>query len=307
MIRRHQPDVVFAISSMAGFASALALQTIRNRLPHTKLVYRIGGWTFNDPWPSWQKKIYIILERLSARWKDYIVVNNTADFDQAQALGIRPRIATLRIFNGMDPYPSGVEPIEARTYLNRRIPEHYRHTSYDFLVGTIANFYPAKDLPTLIRSASRVSTMSGIGSRVRFVVIGDGIYRDHLERMIVEHHLEDRFFLLGKIPDASRYLPAFDVFALPSLKEGFPWALLEAMAAKVPVIATRVAAVPEMIEDHQSGLIVEPNHPDELAAAIIELLGNDRLRREYAIRAHQHVMTKFSLREMIAQYEKLFS
>ena len=94
---------------------------------------------------------------------------------------------------------------------------------------------------------------------------------------------------------------------LPSVKEGFPWALLEAMAARVPVVATRVGAVPEMIEDGVSGLICEPGNSEQMAHAIVRLFGNDTLRQDCAIDAHQQVLNTFNLREMISQYEKLFS
>ncbi len=301
LMREWHPDVVLTISSKAGFVGSLAAHGLRSTIPGLTVIYRIGGWTFNDPWPAWKKRLFRLLEKVSARWKDYIVLNNTHDLDQAHMLGIRPRIKVVRIYNGVDPYPSLVSREQARAYLNGRIPDRHRYVSYDVLVGTIANFYPSKDLATLVRAAAR------IGGNVRFLVIGDGPERAELEQMIAEYELGDRFFLIGRLADAARYLQAFDVFVLPSVKEGFPWALLEAMVARVPVVATRVGAVPEMIEDHKSGVIVEPGQPDRLATAIVEVLAGDRLRQEMAISAHQQVITRFTLREMVAQYERLFS
>jgi glycosyltransferase involved in cell wall biosynthesis len=301
MMRTGQPDVVLLVSSKAGFVGARAANGLRAEMPDLKVIYRIGGWSFNDPVSRWKKSLYLRMERLSARWKDVIVLNNTHDLDQAHMLGIRPKGKIMRIYNGIDPY----EPFEGRekalAVLTCRIPTNYRFADYDFLVGTIANFYPAKDLLCLVRTAARVS------ENVRFVVIGDGPQRVELERYIREYELGHRFFLLGHMSDAKRYLPALDVFVLPSVKEGFPWALLEAMAAKVPVVATRVGAVPEMLTDHESGMVVEPGQADRLATAIVELLENDHLRREVPIKAHQQVLAKFTLREMIASYEKLFS
>lgn len=300
MMRSWAPDVVLLCSSKAGFVGARAAHGLRKQFPELRVVYRIGGWAFNDPVAAWKRHLYLWMEKLSARWKDVIVVNNTHDLDQAHMLGIRPRGKVLRIHNGLDPYLPLVDRPAARAYLNGRVPEEYRHVPYDFLVGTVANFYPAKDLATLIRAAARVS------DNVRFVIIGDGPGRADLERLIAQYDLGRRVFLLGRLTDAAKYLGALDVFVLPSAKEGFPWAVLEAMAAKVPVVATRVGAIPEMLEDH-AGLIVEPRAPDRLAAALVELLGSARARQELAIRAHQMVITRFSLREMVAQYEKLFS
>jgi glycosyltransferase involved in cell wall biosynthesis len=297
----YRPDVVLCISSKAGFIGALAARPLRAALPHLQVVYRIGGWTFNDPWPAYKKKIYIWLERLSARWKDTIVVNNTHDFEQARRLRISPRKELVRIYNGLDPFMPFMPRDEARALLDERASSSVAPAPYDWLVGTIANLYPTKDILTLVRAASRV------GGNVRFVVIGDGEQRKAVDALIGKLNLRDRFLLLGSIKDASRYMAAFDVLALPSVKEGFPWAVLEAMAAKVPVVATRVGAIPEMLDDGISGIICEPGDAEQLAQGIVKLLGDDRLRQDYAIAAHQHVINAFSLREMIDQYERLFT
>jgi glycosyltransferase involved in cell wall biosynthesis len=279
MMTDYRPDTVLCISSKAGFVGARAAHGLRAQFPHMKVVYRIGGWTFNDPWTPTKRRLYLELERLSARWKDVIVVNNTHDLEQAKALGITPRGQLLRIYNGIDPYLDFLPRDQARLELAGRVPDRYQGVRYDWLVGTIANHYPAKDLGTFVRAAARVSP------NVRFVIIGNGPERKALERLIADYDLEERFFLVGSLHNAYRYLPAFDAFVLPSVKEGFPWSVLEAMAAKVPVIATRVGAIPEMIE----------------------LLENDRLRQDLAIRAHQQLISKFSLLDMIAQYERLLS
>lgn len=301
MMVQYRPDVVLCISSKAGFVASRAAHGLRVQLPGLKVIYRIGGWTFNDPWPQWKKNLYIQLEKISAHWKDIIVVNNTHDLEQAKKLGIAPREHVMRIYNGIDPYLDFLPREEARVALTSRIPERYQTKQYDWLVGTIANHYPAKDLSTLIRATARVS------ENVRFVVIGDGPERKALERMIADYGLQERFFLVGSMHDAYRYLPALDVFVLPSLKEGFPWSVLEAMSAKVPIIATRVGAIPEMIEDRVSGILVNPGQSDQISHGIVELLEHDHLRQELAIKAHQQVLTKFSLLEMIATYERLFT
>lgn len=297
----YRPDIVLCISSKAGFVGALAARPLQSQLPGLKVIYRIGGWAYNDPRSWYAKLLFILLERLSARWKDTIVVNNSHDLDQAHQLRIRPRQKVLRIFNGLDPYMPFLPRAEAREFLDERANITSPAHAYDWLVGTVANLYPTKDIPTLVRAAARV------GGNVRFVVIGEGEERQHIERVIRQYELQDRFILLGSIKDASKYLPALDVFVLPSVKEGFPWALLEAMAARVPVVATRVGAVEEMLEEGVSGILCEPGNAEQLAHGIVKLLGNDKLRQDVAIAAHQQVISKFSLREMISQYEKLFS
>lgn len=304
-LRRHmrdfRPDVVLCISSKAGFLGSRAAHGLRSEFPHMKVIYRIGGWTFNDPWPTWKKKLYIWLERISASWKDIIVLNNSHDFNQAKELGIRPRHELLKIYNGLDAYLPFLERETARAFLDHRIPESYQHTTYTWLIGTVANLYETKGIETLIDAAIHTEPS------IRFIVIGDGPLRRTLEQHIIRSGLSHRFFLLGRIKDAWKYLPGFDAFVLPSLKEGFSWALLEAMAAKIPIIATRVGAAPEMIEHGTSGLLCAPGNPKELAQAITQLLEDSDLRQSMTIDAHQRVLNTFTLREMMSHYEKLLS
>ncbi|HEY6454399.1 MAG TPA: glycosyltransferase family 4 protein [Steroidobacteraceae bacterium] len=294
-----RPDIVLCISSKAGFVGALAATSLRTTFPGLKVIYRIGGWTFNDPWPTWKKRLYVRLEWISARWKDIIVLNNSSDFDQAHRLGIRPRRNVVRIYNGLDAILPILERGSARTFLGSLIPEPSHAIPYEWLVGTIANFYPTKDLSTLVRAAALTA------GNVRFLVMGDGPQRTELENLIAQYELEGRFLLLGRVNDAWRYLAALDIFVLSSVKEGFPWVLLEAMAAMVPVVATCVGAVPEIIDDGVSGIICEPAKSEQLAEAIGRLLNNEKLRNNLAIKGRQQVLNRFSLTEMIAQYEKL--
>ncbi len=114
-----------------------------------------------------------------------------------------------------------------------------------------------------------------------------------------------RPFGAGKLPDARKYLAAFDIFVLSSVKEGFPWALLEAMAAKLPVVATNVGAMPEIIEDGKNGFVVESRKPELIAQKIKELIGNEHLRHELGIQAHQTVVLKFDLNKMLEKVETL--
>ncbi len=259
-----------------------------------KIVYRIGGWSFNDPGSRWQKGLWKALEWLSAKWKDVIIVNNQHDFDQAVKLRIKPRKKLALVYNGIETYKlSLTSKEEARAKLN--IPAD------KYIVGTVANFYPAKGLEYLIQSAYYFLD----NDNVVFAIIGDGKEREFLEALIRELGLEKKVILLGQVSEAFKYLPAFDVFALSSVKEGFPWALIEAMAAKLPIVTTRVGAVPEIIEDYKNGIIIEPEEPELMADKIKEIMNSARLQKEFGIQAHQTVLFKFELDKMVKQIEEL--
>ncbi len=294
ILLRDRPDILFLNSSKAGFIGSLAGHIARWQLPSLTVIYRIGGWSFHDPRPWYQRFIFRLLEKISAQWKDYIVVNNRNDFDAAQRLGISPRKKLILIHNGIDPYLDFLSPQEAHQELFKEtfIPKT--------LIGTIANFYPTKGLDVFLEAMTRLPREIGL------VIIGDGSLRKDLEAKIKNYGLEYRVILAGQLPDAWRYIPLFKIFVLSSLKEGFPWAVLEAMAAKVPVVATRVGAIPELIEDKQNGIIVPPGDSRSLAEAITTLLANDHLQQQYALAAHQTILKHFTLRHMVEQYEELF-
>ncbi|WKZ27359.1 MAG: glycosyltransferase [Candidatus Paceibacterota bacterium] len=301
-IREHilaeKPDILFLNSSKAGILGAIAARSCRKALPHMRIVYRIGGWQFRDPIHPLLQTTYRTLERWSARWKDVIVVNSESDRDAGITHHIAPRRELIAIHNGIDPYPTTYTRAEARAHIAEAIQIPISDTTT--LIGTIANAYPAKDLPTYIRAALHFNPQA------HWIIVGDGPERPALEQLIRRLDLQSRVHIIGQRQDAKMLIPAFDVFVLASVKEGFPWALLEAMAAKVPSVATRVGGIPEIITDGEDGLLVEPQNPAALAQRIHTLVAEERLAHDIVIAAHQRIVTRFSLQSMIAAYERLF-
>lgn len=257
LIKSFQPSTLFLLSSKAGFLGSLASFVIRPRV-----IYRIGGWAFNDPQSWLRRRLIIAAERFSARWKDVIIVNNRHDFDQARQLGIRPRTKVVLIYNGLDAANLKLytrEEARAKLGLDQNI----------FVAGTIARNYPSKGLQYLPRDPAGY-----------------------------------RHVVLSNVKHASRYLKAFDVYVSPSVKEGFSWAVLEAMAAGVPVIATSVGAAPEMIKDGRNGFLVKPRRADQIAGRIVQLMKDEQLRQEFSVRGHQTVLERFNLTAMVQEIEK---
>lgn len=268
LISNYKPDTVFLLSTKAGWLGSLAI-SYKLKAKSCKVIYRIGGWAFNDPQSSLRRRIIIWAERISARWKDTIIVNNRHDFEQAKQFGITPRKHLLLIHNGLDVAKMKFLPREeARKKLGL--------AQDDFVAGTIAHDYPSKGLKYLPgRQAGRPKA------------------------------LEYRQVVLSNVKNASRYMKAFDVYVSPSVKEGFSWAVLEAMSAGIPVIATNVGAAPEMIDDGENGFLVEPKHPDQIADRIRTLMGNESLRNKFSTQSLQTVSQKFDLETMVRKVVEL--
>lgn len=256
LIKNFRPEVLFLLSTKAGFLGSFAGFS-------GKVIYRIGGWAFNDPQNFLRRQLIIWAERISASRKDVIILNNRHDYEQARYLHIKPRRQTVLIYNGLDvPKMKLYTRQEARQKLGLPLDV--------FVVGTIAHDYPSKGLKYLPRDPKNYRQM-----------------------------------ILSNVKHASRYLKAFDVYVSPSVKEGFSWSVLEAMAAQVPVIATRVGAAPEMIEDGKNGFLIEPKNPEQIANAIQRLMSDERLRSKFSMQGHQTVLQKFDLETMVRNVEKL--
>jgi glycosyltransferase involved in cell wall biosynthesis len=137
---------------------------------------------------------------------------------------------------------------------------------------------------------------------VRFVIVGDGELRAELEREAPP----GRFLFTGEREDVPELLASFDLFALPSLFEGLCYAVIEAQAAGVPVVATPVGGVRENVVDGETGLVVPPSDPRALADAINRLLDDPREARRLADEAQRRVLERYSLTRMVEETLALY-
>lgn len=297
MLKEEKPDILFLCSTTAGILGSIAGFFYRNLVSkeETKfqIIYRIGGWAFNDPRPFWQNWLILWAEKLTARFKDSVIVNSEYDWHIAVEKKIISPEKIVKIYNGIDPGSLNfLSKEEARTKLRNSVSKSLETEFLSPLIGCIANFYKTKGLEYLINAVSRLSLPH---RRLSLVLIGDGRLRPQLEAQIKKLGLEDRVILTGRIPDAYKYLKAFDVFVFPSLKEGFPWVILEAVAAGIPIIATKVGVLPEILEEES---LVEPKDVETLAKKISRMLEHPTAPK---------LKQEFTLQKMIEETEKLFS
>lgn len=171
------------------------------------------------------------------------------------------------------------------------------------LVGTIGRLSWKKAYSDLLQAAREVCA---IRQDVEFVMIGDGPLRRDLERQARDLGIDDRVHFLGEITDAGALLAGFDVFVLPSIIEGMPNVLLEALAAERPVVVTRAGGMPEIVTHETSGLLVSPAAPGELAAGILRLIADPAEARRFGLAGRRVVEERYSDHVMIASFERLY-
>jgi glycosyltransferase involved in cell wall biosynthesis len=208
--------------------------------------------------------------------------------------GFRPRSVGV-IYNGID---VGPEPdAQARRDARHRLGA----ADSTFVIGTIARLDPVKNLGTLVRAAGGVRNQLDI----LVVVVGDGPERATLERVAADAGLEDRIRFLGQRDDARDWLAGCDAYVNSSISEGISLTILEAMAAALPVIATRVGGTPEIV-DESCGRLVPARDVAALAAALGELASDADARRRLGEVARRRVETRFTIERMVAEYRNVY-
>ena len=276
-IKNENPDALQLCSAKAGFIGSIA-----GRMAGVKeVIYRNGGWSFNDPRPQWQNLIFLWLERLTSPLKNKIIVNSQKGYDEALKYKICSKKKLFLLYNGIQ--------------INDQAPK--TNDQNNITIGAIANFYKTKGVEYLVRAANILQNPN-----LEFFVIGDGPERKNIEFLIDKFHLNN-FHLLGQQENPWKILQEKNVnlFVIPSLKEGMPYVLLEAMTKNLPIIAAKVGGIPEIIESGKNGLLIKKGNPQELASAIETLIGNQTLREALAKKALQDIQ-KFQLSDMISKY-----
>jgi glycosyltransferase involved in cell wall biosynthesis len=173
------------------------------------------------------------------------------------------------------------------------------------LIIVVANMHVKTKGHTDLIESSR--TICQQYPEVRFVLVGDGRERSGLERKVEELGLRRNFLFLGHRNDVPALLSCSDIAVLPSWAEGLPNVVLEYMAAGLPVVATRVGGIVEMIEDGVSGLLVPPHDPESLAQAILKLLRTPGLAKQLAVSGQRRVRAEYSFERVLLDLRTLYA
>lgn len=173
----------------------------------------------------------------------------------------------------------------------------------DFLIGYIGRLSKEKGIRYLIEACAKLDK---VGLPLKVLVIGDGPQRDDLEKLAQKNGLQNKVFFLGFLSDVENWMPAIDVFVLPSLTEGTPMALLEAMAMGVPVVATNVGGVPDIINNGVNGILVESQDSDNLARTLNDLFQHPREMKIMSDNARETIKNQFNVYNWCRSIEKQY-
>jgi len=282
LVKQVKPDVIHAHDPHAVAMAALAL-TMR------------GGSRTAAPSPplvASRRVDFRMKGNALSRWKyrqvDCFVCASDAIRTIVIADGVPPSRA-VTIHEGIDLARAAAAP-PADLHAELWLPHHAP------VVGNVAALVPHKGQRHLVDAAALVVRQV---PDARFVIAGEGELRAQLERQIKELGLEKHVFLLGFRPDILSIHKAFDLFVMSSVTEGLGTSLLDAMACGKPIVATRAGGMPEVVADGDTGVLVAPRDDQALAAAIVRLLKDERLRQAMGDAGGRRVRERFSSERMV--------
>lgn len=295
---RERPDVIHVNSSKIGGIGALA-----GRLTGIKtIIFTAHGFAFNEVWRSWlAKKIIYILSWLTIVLSTKTIVLSKHEYEQARSMPLVNDKKLAHIYLGIRPE----SPYTREDALQKLQDEHgLKYDSTKPLLGTIAELTTNKGLDFLLRACALLKQK---GMDFECVIIGIGEDATKLQNLALREGLGRSVQFLGFVPNASKYLKAFNVFTLTSRKEGLPYTILEAGHAECAVVASRVGGIPEMIDHERSGLLVIVGNIKALAANLEGLLHSPAYQTDFGQNLKQTMEERFNFDIMLEKTYALYA
>jgi len=265
LFKKEKPDIIHLNSSKMGFAGALAGRIAGIK----KIIFTAHGWAFNED-RGFISKIFFRILHISTVLLSHktiavseITKNQLGKIFDKKFVVIRNGVKDIKLIDKESSRDFILQKIIEKNPNIKNIPL----LKYKW-IGTISELHKTKGINYAIDAVSKIK------SNIIFIVIGEGEKRRELEEQIIKLGLANKVFLVGKVDMASSYLQALDIFTLSSITEALPYVLLEAGYAGLPIIASNVGGIPEIIENEKTGILVEPRHQEEIKTAIENLLKN---------------------------------
>jgi len=292
---RERPDAVHTHGSKGGFLGRLAARLARvPRVYHTPHVYPFQ-WARGAG-----RGVYLAAERLLWPLADRVVAVGPGQARVALEAKVARRERLVVIPNGVDAARfARLAAPENRAAVRRELGL----ADDDLAVGMVARLAPQKGCGHFIRAARLVAERA---PRARFLLIGAGPLLPYLGALAADLGIGDRVLFLGHRPDADRLYAALDLFVLSSLWEGLPYAVLEAQASSLAVVASRIPGCAELVADDRTGYLVELRDEEQIAARMLHLLTDPARRAEMGRAARERVEREFRLDRFLELHAQLY-
>lgn len=289
LIKKYRPDVVYAHSSKAGASARLGNLFIKN-----KLIYNPHGWAFNMKVSPKKQKLLARLERIMAHFSDKIVCISEAERKDALKRKICKSEKLRVILNGID--IAGYKGVEAVKRSALKIPEDA------YVVGMVGRISEQKAPDVFIEAAGIIKKEI---PNAFFIIVGDGDMRAEIEGLAEENGLGGSLMITGWTDNVKDYVYSFDTAVLLSRWEGFGLVLPEYMISKKPVVACAVDAIPEIVHDGETGLLVAPDDPGAAAEAVLRIYRDKALKERLIENGYKCAAEKYDVKRVAEQTSEL--
>ena len=302
LIKQERPDIVHTWLHDGHISTRLS----QLRIGRVPLVASVQNPDYEPQtiqaahWPQRRSDFLRWLDKTTARSSRpvFIACSHFVKQSTVKHLGV-PESSVEVIYNSVDPDTLSCEPGEPeRLRSSLGIPED------GFVYLNVGRLDPQKGQANLLRAFQRVSQAL---PQAYLVFAGEGMLADELRALTAELGLTERVLFLGRRKDVGACLEMADVFVFPSLFEGLPLALVEAMVKGLPCVVSGIDTLLEVISDGENGLLVEPGTTDELAAAMLKLYADPAQRKQLGEAARLSAFERFHRRKTIPQWEALYN
>jgi glycosyltransferase involved in cell wall biosynthesis len=307
IIRTYKPTVVHLNSPKIGGLGSVAarLAYAMNRTKSGKIIYTNHGWPFNEPRPEWQQILIRIFSWLTVFLGGTTIVLGDTERNDVKGWPFVQKKFVI-IPNGV----SNFNVLDKNTALSKLVGEQKAKdwiAEKRLIIGTISELHKNKGLTFALEGLNSYIEQYP-NQKIAYVIIGEGEERKTLEETIkkLSHLKPEHVVLSGQIPEAREYVGAFDLFLLSSVKEGLPFAILEAGYAGVPVISTSVGGIPEVIQNLENGILIAPRRPQEIKNALVYLNEHPEVNTNMVAKFKEKIKEKYNFEHIIEQIKKLY-
>lgn len=290
-LKQKKIDIIHTQGTRSNFWIKLIYFFIRNR---PKLVYTLHGLHIVHR-PFWQRFFLLWLERVTNNFVDLLVCPSLSVKSLAEKYKIIKRAKIKLIYNGIN-----IQNFITASPLDKKslhIPENC------LIISAIQRLNFPKDVSTILYAFKRVKESF---ENTVLLIVGNGPFREKLQREAKEIGISKSVLFLGNRQDIPNILATSDIVVLSSAFEGLPLSLVEAMAAKKPVIGTNVDGIKEIVKEGENGFLVNFRDKEKMAETLLILLNDSNLRQKMGESGFEFVKVKFSLERMIKDYQDLY-
>lgn len=289
----ERPDIIHLNSSKIGGIGGFAAWL----LCVPKIVFTAHGWGFDEDRPWWQKRLILLLSKVSVLFHHKVICVSEHSRKSGERLGSSYK-KCVTIHNAIKEIDFYLQQDARKFFKDQYKIEPGRGSVW---LGTISELTKNKGLSYLIDALALLESKNWI-----FLIIGSGELKEELSKQIKIRSLDGKIYILDHLPDAARYLKAFDIFTLTSVKEGLPYVLLEAGSAGLAVIATEVGGIPEIVESEKSGILVLPKYHKMLSEQLERLIKDGNLRRKFGNNLQRKIVSDFKFEIMFEKTKQVY-